>query len=117
MIESTVTKYLNEVLDVPAYMEEPKNKPPEYVVLQVIDSGRTNYIDAVTFNITSYSTSLLKAAQLNNMVKNAMYDIISINNISSSKFGGGGQEIKQTTKQYAYYCIFNLFYTEETNNG
>lgn len=112
MIEKQVIKYLNE-LHIPAYMEEPKEKPSEYVVLESIDNGRTNYIDAVTFNITCYSTTLQKAAELNQRVKEAMYDIVSIDNISSSKCGGGGQDIDTSTKRYAYYSIFNLYYTEE----
>ena len=114
MIEITVRSYLKDKLEVPVYMgEEPKTKSSEYVVLQIIDGGRINHIDAVTFNITSYSTSLQKAAELNKAVKDAMYDIITISNISSSKCGGGGQDINTTTKQYAYYCIFNLYYTED----
>jgi hypothetical protein len=112
MIEAQVCKYLND-LKIPAYMEEPKNKGSEYVVLQSIDNGRINYIDAVTFNITCYSTSLQKACELNNRVKAAMYDITAIDNISSSKCGGGGQDIDTTTKRYAYYSVFNLYYTEE----
>ena len=114
MIEKTVKNYLDSELDVPVYMgEEPKTKPSEYIVLKYIDSGRINMIDAATFDIISHSTSLQKAAELNEKVKNAMYDIITLPNVSSSKCGGGGQEINQTTKQYAYDCIFNLYYMEE----
>ena len=113
MIGDTVKQYLDGELDVPVYMEEPKNKPSEYIVLEVIDNGRINYIVAVTFNIISYSTSLYKAAELNQKVKNAMYDIISLDNVSSSKCGGGGQAINTTTKQYAHECVFNLYYMED----
>lgn len=113
MIEVTVRNYLDGELTVPVYMEEPKDKPDEYVVLQIIDNGRINQIDAVTFNIISYSTSLYNASELNQAVKDAMYDIISLDNISSSKCGGGGQAINTVTKQYAYECVFNLYYMEE----
>lgn len=113
MIESQVISYLNSTLEVPAYMEEPKTKPKEYIVAQVIDNGRTNYIDAVTFNIVAYAGSLARAAELIGEVKQAMYGIVSLSNISASKLGGGGQEINTATKQYAYYCVFNLFYTED----
>lgn len=114
MIEVTVKQYLDGVLDVPVYMgEEPKNKPSEYVVLEIIDNGRVNCIDAVTFNIVSYSTTLHKAGELNQKVKNAMYDIVTLDNVSSSKCGGGGQAINTVTKQYAYECVFNLYYMED----
>lgn len=113
MIEETVIKYLNNQLDIPAYMEEPKTKPDEYVVLQAIDNGRINLISAVTFNIRCYSTSLYKAAVRCQEVKTAMYDIVALDNVSSSKCGGGGEAIDSTTKRYAYDCIFNLYYMEE----
>jgi hypothetical protein len=113
MIEIDVKRYLSSKLTVPVYAgEEPKNKPLEYVVLKVIDNGRENGIDAVTFNIVSHSTTLQQASALNNEVKQAMYGITELDNISSSKCGGGGQAINQITKQYAYESVFNLHYME-----
>lgn len=114
IIETKTTRYLESVLDVPVYMgEEPADKPPEYVVLQTLDGGRVNMIDAVTFNIISYSTSLEKAAELNKRVKDAMYGIVALDNVSSSKCGGGGQAIDTKMKRRAYECVFNLFYMED----
>lgn len=113
MIEKTVTSYMNRKLDVPVYMgEKPTEKKKEYVVLSIIDNGRTDFIDAVTFNIRSYSTSLQKAAELNEKVKNAMFDIIEEPTISSSKCGGGGQNIDSLTKEYSYDTVFNLYFAE-----
>lgn len=113
-IEEKTTEYLKRVLDVPVYMgEEPATKPSEYIVIQILDNGRINMIDAVTFNIISYSTSLQKASELNNKVKDAMYNIVSLVNVSSSKCGGGGQAIETSTKRHAYECVFNLFYMED----
>lgn len=113
MIEKTVVAYLNSILSVPAYMEEPATKPDEYVVIKAIDGGRINHIDAITLNIRSYSTTNLGAAELNGLVKNAMYDIVALDNVSSSKCGGGGQAIETSTKRYSYDCIFNLYYMED----
>lgn len=120
MIEKTVLKYLDEQLNgnqsstpFPVYMEEPKNKPGTYVVLQILDRGRTDFIDAVTFNIRSYGASMLKAAELNEKVKKAMYDITRLDDVSSSKCGGGGQALEVTTNRYAYECVFNLYYMED----
>jgi len=113
MIEKNIITYLKSELDVPVYMgEKPANKPQECVVLKYIDGGRINMIDAATFSITSYSTSLQKAAELDILVKNAMYDIVALDKFSSSKCSGGGQNIDSQTKEYAYECIFNLYYME-----
>lgn len=115
MIEKQIAEYLASELDsVPVYVgEKPHNATSKYVLIQVMDGGRINYIDAVTFSLYSYDTSLQKAAELNALVKEAMFNAVSLPNVSSSKCGGGGQSIDTQTKRYAYECIFNLFYTEE----
>ena len=115
MIEKIVVDYLSKKLNVPVFMgERPTRDLDEYIVIQIIDSGRKDLIDAVTFYIYSYSnTSLLNSAEINEQVKNAMFDIVKMSEISSSKLGGGGQNIDSITKTYAYYCVFNLFYMED----
>lgn len=112
MIEKTVITYLNAQLDVPVYMEKPEVKPEKYVVISVLDFGRTDHIDAVTLDLTAYAPSLLDAAELCSLVREKMFGIITLANVSSSKLGGGGQAIQTATKEYAYDCIFNLFYKE-----
>ncbi|MDO4800609.1 MAG: hypothetical protein Q4A15_00440 [Prevotellaceae bacterium] len=117
MIESQIIAYLKSVSDLSGVSitlgEKPRSKSKEYIVLEVIDNGRINQIDAITFNILSYSDSLLNAAKLNQKVKSAMYNAVSLDNVSSSKCGGGGQSIDTSTKEYAYECVFNLYYTED----
>ncbi len=110
MIEIDVIKYLSQALDVSVTGEKPTRKPTEYVVIETIDSGRTNYIDAVTISIMSYAGTLLNASKLDARVREAMYDIVSLDNISSCKLGGGSQSIDKQTKEYAYESIFNLIY-------
>lgn len=112
MIEKTVISYLNSQLNVPVFMEKPENKTDKFVVISTLDIGRTDLINAVTLNLTSYAPTLLEAAELNEMVMDKMYDIIMLDHVSSSKLGGGGQAIKTDVKGYAYYCVFNLFYKE-----
>lgn len=113
MIEKQVTAYLKAKLSCAVYMgEKPNNPPTKYVVIKTIDSGRTNFIDGVSLILESHDTTLQKSAELNEEVKTAMYDIISLDNVSSSKCGGsGGQHIDTQTKTYAYQCVFNLIYT------
>lgn len=115
MIEITVRNYLKNVLNVPVYIgEEPEKKPSEYVTLEIIDRGRINMIDGATFNIVSHSTTLMKAAELNHRVKDAMYGITELDNVSSSKCSaGGGQAIDTINKRYAYECVFNIYYMED----
>lgn len=110
MIERTVIEYLNKELKVPTYAEKPNKNPNEYIVIKNIDSGRTDYIDAVTISIMSYAQTLDNALELNEKVKNAMYDIVALENISKISLGGGGQSIDTQSKTYAYESIFNIYY-------
>lgn len=112
IIERVIIEYLNKKLNIPTYAEKPTRKPEKYIVIQNMGSGRTDYVDAVTISILSYAPTLDEALALNTDVKNAMYDIVALDNVSSCKLGGGGQEIDPQTKTYAYESIFNIYYME-----
>lgn len=111
MIEKTLITYLSGALDVPVFMgEKPSTKPGEYVVIRYVDGGRVNMIDSASFICESYSTSLQKAAELNDLVKTAMYNAVSVASISAAKCTGGGQNIDTVSKTYCYECVFNVYY-------
>lgn len=45
MIEVAIRQYLADNLeDIAVVMEQPKNPPKEYILLRLVDSGRTNHI-------------------------------------------------------------------------
>lgn len=111
MIEEKLLTLLKSNLDVPVYLEEPTKKPTEYVLIQIIDTTRTNLIDACSLYVESISTSLYKASSLNERVKEYMLNhLIEDDSISSCRLGGGGQNINTQTKRYQYESIFNIVY-------
>ena len=110
MIEVDIIKYLSSALGVSVTGEKPTSKPKEYVVIEKIDGGRVDYIDAITISIMSYADTLLNAAKLDEKVQKAMFDIVGLENISSCRLGGASQSIDKQTKEYAYESIFNLIY-------
>lgn len=112
MIEKIVLDYLAESLDpVKVYMQEPANKNPEgntFVVLEKTGSGRTNQIYSATFAIQSYAPSLYEAALLNEAVKEAMFDIITLDEVTRSELNSDYPFTKESTKQPRYQAVFNL---------
>lgn len=111
MIELLIKQYLETILNKQVCIgEKPRTKEPEYIVIESLNAGRVNGIDAVTLNLYSYATDMASAAVLNLEVKEAMFNAISIPEVSSSRLGGGGQNIDQETKTYCYESVFNLFY-------
>lgn len=115
MIEVTLREYLENELNVPVYMEVPKSIPASYVLLQLIDAGRIDHIDAATFNVIVKGDTLYSAAELRDEVKAALLNSITLNGISHVDQGGEIAGIDSANKTYQYELTFNFyFYKEET---
>lgn len=111
MVEVTVLNYLEDELTVPCAMQEPANKTPgndRFVVLEKTGSSKTNHIYTATFAIQSYAPTLYEAAQLNEEVKSAMYDIITLDEITRVSLISDYAFTKESTKQPRYQAVFEL---------
>lgn len=110
LIEQTVLEYLQDELDIDdVYLEIPNPIPEKFVVLHVIDRGKSNQINEVTIEFMSYAPSKYEAAVLDEQVRMAMENIIELDNIACH-FGGGNDNPDTTLKIPRYRCYFNLFY-------
>lgn len=114
MIESIIIDYLLEAgLSVgnEVYAEKPVDPPDEYVLIEKTGSGRSDLLDRAMVAIQSISkTSLLRAAQINEEVKAAMYVIIERDEIFSCSLNSDYNFTNEKTKEYRYQAVFNLFY-------
>lgn len=110
MIEKIVLDYLNNTLSVPAYMEVPVNPPNRYVLLEKTGSSSENLINSATIAVQSYAESLYSAAVLNEEVKTAMDNIISLNDVMRSELNSDYNFTDTTKKKYRYQAIYDLFY-------
>lgn len=108
MIEKIVYDYLTGCLDVPVYLEEPKDKPESYVMIEKTGSNRENHINQSTLALQSYATSLYLAAKLNEKVKECMDEIVMLGDISQSNLNGDYNYTDSTTKRYRYQAVYNL---------
>lgn len=108
MIEKILLNYLNSKLTVPVVMEEPADKPESFVVIQKTGSSRVNYIFSATIAVQSYGASLLKAAELNEAVKDAMLNIIEVGEVASCRLNSDYNFTDSQTKRYRYQAVFEL---------
>lgn len=108
MIEITVLKYLDSVLPVDVYMERPEDAPESYVLVEKTGSQRTDYIYTTTFAFQSYAPTLLEAAQLNEKVKAAIFDITVTDSISAATIQSDYNFTNPATKQPRYQAVFDL---------
>jgi len=113
MIEKFLYDYLNRVLKVPAYMEEPESPPQKYVLIEKTGSSEENYISSAVIAVQSYGVSLYEAALLNGDVKNAMRDLVQFPRISRCRLGSDYNFTDTQTKRYRYQAVFNITYYEE----
>jgi hypothetical protein len=110
MIEKTVLNYLSEKLTVPVYMEIPENKEDEFVVLEKTGSSRSEKINTAVFAIKSYAQTLVGAAELNEKVKAAMDEIISLDEICSASLNSDYDFTDSASKQYRYQAVYDIIH-------
>lgn len=110
MIEIILLNYLNDKLSVPVYPERPENEPDSYVLIEKTGSGKKDHINRATIALKSYAESLYKAAELNEIVKKAMEEIIEECDISKSELNSDYPFTDVTSKRYRYQAVFDLYY-------
>lgn len=112
MIEQTVKDYLGTILSVPVKTEVPKDPPSSFVVIEKTGGSSTNHISTNTLAIQSYAESMYLASLLNEEVKNAMENIITLNSISRCSLEGDYNYTDTRTKQYRYQAVFSIVHYE-----
>lgn len=106
MIETVILGYLNSVLSPPCYMEIPEDASGSFVVIEKTGSSILNHIKTATFAIQSYAPSLYQAAELNELVKAAMENIIERDDISRVELNSDYNYTDTALKHYRYQAVF-----------
>lgn len=110
MIETTVLNYLSEELAEPCYMEVPAEPPATFVVIDKTGSSRLNLVNEATLAIQSYAATKAQAAELNERVKSAMDNIITLADIGGVKLNSDYNFTNTQTKKYRYQAVYVLTY-------
>ena len=114
MIEVALRNYLETNLDgVPVFMEQPKDVPKKYVLMRLSDAGRINHIDAATFFVDVVAESLYAAAELRDLVKDLLFDAVSIDSITHASIGGERANTDSANHVYKYELTYNFYYYRE----
>lgn len=108
MIEETVLDYLSEKIPVMVRMEEEPDMPNEYILVEKTGGGETNHIRRATIAVQSYAGSLYRAMQINEEVKEAMDDIVILDEISRCTLNSDYDYTDTTRKKYRYQAVFDI---------
>ena len=107
MIEITLLEYLSAAnLSADVYMEQPKEKPAAFFLLEKTGGMEIEHITESTFVIQSYAPTLVDAAKMNEEIKAVMRDAITLDAISRVELNGDYNYTDSSTKQYRYQAVF-----------
>ena len=110
MIEEILLNYLSGCLSVPVYTEESDDMPERYVLIDKTGGGGNAYMKEATVAIQSYAESLCEAATLNEQVKEKMYMIIELDNISKCSLNSDYEYTDTSRKKYRYQAVFDFVF-------
>lgn len=110
MIEVAVRDYLEQMLSVPVFMEFPEDPPDRFVILKKGDTTRDNWLETAVFIPESYETSMIGAAKLNQLVKDAMDSLTDLDNVSAADLAADYPAFDEKNKRYRYQAVYNVTY-------
>lgn len=110
MIEQIVLDYMESALDVPCYLMRPENVGDSYVMIEKTGGSETNHIKRSTFAFQSYGKTLLEAAELNEEVKEAAYDLIGSPEVISSNYNTDYNFTSTAEKKPRYQTTFDIYH-------
>lgn len=108
MIEIIIKNYLDEKLEEQVFPEKPSTSFGNYVVFEKTGSREANHLPSATFAFQSYGKSLYEAIVLNNKVKEAVKDLIELDEIRGVSLNSDYNFTDTTTKEYRYQAVFDI---------
>lgn len=114
MIEKVILDYLLQAQEAPVFMEEPKNPPDKYYLIEKTGAGQRDRLFTSTLAIQSYATTMYEAADLNDKVISLMLNANTLPEVTRVRLNSDYNYTDEQTKRYRYQAVFNLtFYRED----
>lgn len=110
MIELVILNHLKQVLNVGVYLESPDPAPEKYVLFEKTGSGSVNRLSSSTFAFQSCANSIYEAAALNEKVKEAVEELITLDEIGKVKLNSDYNFTDTTTKKYRYQAVYDIYH-------
>jgi hypothetical protein len=108
MIEIVIKNFLDSRLSIPVLLERDSNMPKSYVLFEKTSSSKINRLCSSTFAFQSYAASMYEAALLNEKVKEAVEELITLEEISGISLNSDYNFTDTETKEYRYQAVFDI---------
>ena len=110
MIEATIIDYLSACLSVPVSGDIPENPPSSFVTVEQVGGTKDNKIESASIAVQSWADSRADAAALNELVKVAMDDAVTLPNISRCHLDTNYNFTDETRKKPRYQAVFEVVF-------
>lgn len=108
MIELLVKQHLAAALDAPVYLEVPEKMPDTFVRIEKTGGGEQEHICTATIAVQSYAPSLYRAAELNEKVKTAMRELITLDRVTRVQLNSDYPFTDTARKRRRYQAVFDV---------
>ena len=109
MIEAILVDYLETELDVPCFVMMPDTMPQgNFIVLDRIGTSKTNHVTSYEMAVQSYGNTAFSAATLNELVIEAMEDLLSDDRFSRIHLNNSQMQTDTTRKLNRYQSTFEI---------
>ena len=109
MIEKVILDYLSAELPVTVFMERPDlSQHANFVLFEKTGSGRSNRLESSTFAFQSWADSLYQAAALNDEVKMAVDNLVTLDEIGSVRLNSDYNYTDTNTRKYRYQAVYDI---------
>jgi len=109
MIEVTVLNYLKSVLtDVTVTTEIRQGMGDTFVLIEKTGGGQSDRLFNSTFAVQSWAASIYDAMALNERVKEAMFDLPSVTNVTKCSLNSDYNFTDTATKHPRYQAVFDV---------
>lgn len=90
------------------YAEVPEDAPAEFWTIEQTGSDTRDRITTTTVAIQSWADSMLRAAEMNDQIKEAMEHLPEINEVSACRLQSDYNFTNTTKKKYRYQAVFDI---------
>lgn len=108
IIEEVVRDYLDEQLTVPVLLQRTQKMTVPYVMIEKTGGGQTNRINSATIAVQSIGASIHVASDLNEQVKAAMGDIVTLSEVSNVSLNSDYNFTDEERDEFRYQAVFEL---------
>lgn len=109
ILEKVICDYLTSKLDCKVLPEKPK-RPFGRMVFVERTGGSGQFVKESTVAVQSYEESMFKAAELNELVKAAMFNLIELDSIVKVTLNSNYNYTDTATKEYRYQAVFDIIH-------